>query len=105
MKTFEVWITSGFCPCEKIISGTVAEICNRFIQDIENIEAECIYEEDRECMLSMLEEIADADDPVFLQWYLDGTVAWHLLVTGTYEVAYKGYSLYGLEAVKQFVYA
>lgn len=105
MKNFEAWITRGLAEDEMIFSGTVAEICNHFIQEIESIEADCIDTEDRECMLSMLEEIEYANDPVFLQWYLDGTVAWFLLVIGTFAVVHGEDSLYGCKAVKQFVYA
>lgn len=105
MKNFEVWITRGFAEDRLVFSGTVSEICNHFIQVIEDLGAEDIDEEEKDCMLSMLEEIAESDDAIFLQWYLDGTVAWFLLVAGTYEVVNDEYSLYGSKAVKQFVYA
>ena len=75
-----------------VATGTIREICEVLINELENSyshlksdEDEEEYEsyEDVEFTISMLEDIAECNNPIYFQWYMY-TVSYYLLTTGSY---------------------
>ena len=71
-----------------VATGTIREICDVLINELESsysyLKNEyCDDYENIECTISMLEDIAECNDPIYFQWYMY-TVSYYLLVTGGY---------------------
>lgn len=84
--------------------GTIQEICKDLLETL-MFNDYIMNESELERVIGMLEEIMEENDPIFLQWYLKGTLEWHFLVDGSFELIGEDGSLYNCEQVNNFVYA
>lgn len=103
-----------------LVQGSPSEIAQYLIDEVQGL-YDSVYQEyyhedpstadekmedsDEACMLSMLEEIVDNNDPIQLQWYLKGTIEWYLIVTGSLVLRDPhGDSLYNSPLVNSYQY-